>query len=147
MNESKDAPPKPKLLMSREQSTMVSSWNEMLGVEELKGGKWRIGVFGYKVLESIYDLLPEDQLYNEDGEIKVPTEWDGQKIRGLADGEYLETEELMSANEDSEEFYASSLQVALDYCRRNGWDQEKGFQEAWDELTTLVGQKPSERNS
>lgn len=133
--------------MSREQSTFVSTWNEMLGVEKLKGDKWRIGVFGYDLLESIYDLVPEDQLYDEDGEIKVPTEWDGRKIRGLADGEYLETDELVLANQDIVEFDVSCLQRALNYCQENGWDKENGFQKAWDELATLVGEKRSERNS
>jgi len=142
MTESNDTPSRPNILLSREQSTMVSSWNEMLGVEKLEGGKWRIGVFGYKTLESIFDLIPEDQLYNDDGDIKVPTEWKGQKIRGLADGEYLETEELVSANEYTAEFDASTLQVALDYCRGNGWDRENDFQKAWDELVILVATKP-----
>jgi hypothetical protein len=46
-------------------------------------------------LGSIRDLISEDERYDENGNFKVPDEYDGHRIRGLADGEYLETDELV----------------------------------------------------
>jgi hypothetical protein len=80
------------------------------------------------------------QLYDEEGELRVPKEWEGQKIRGLGDGEYLETEELL-CREEGVEFDASSLHLALAYCEENEWDKYEGFQKAWDELSELVAHK------
>ena len=132
----------PIVLMSREQSTMASTWSEMLGIEQLENGKWRIGIYCHNWLGSISDLIPEDQLYDEDGELRVPTEWNGKKILGLADGEYLETEEIVS-RDNGVEFDVSSLQLALAYCRERKWDKVTAFERAWNELCTVVTKRPS----
>jgi hypothetical protein len=79
------------ILMSREQSTMVSCWTELLGPADEGDGTWTIAVYGYEWLGSIYGLIPEGERYEEDGGFKVPVEYEGHRIRGLADGEYLET--------------------------------------------------------
>ena len=110
------------ILILREQSTMASTWTELLGVENLGDGKWCIGCYAHNWLGSIFDLVPEDQLYDENEELIVPTEWEGQKIIGLGDGEYLETEELIS-KDDKVEFDASTIQLALDYCTVNEWEK------------------------
>ena len=64
-------------------------------------------------------------------------EWEGQRIIGLGDGEYLETDELVS-QDDEVHFDASTHEHALNYCRESAWDECADFQNAWDELTALV---------
>jgi hypothetical protein len=53
-------------IVTREQSTMASTWNELLGIQHLGNGKWSIGSYKHHWLDSIYDLVPEDQLYDEE---------------------------------------------------------------------------------
>lgn len=48
-------------------------------------------------------------MYDEAGELIVPEQWDGHKIIGLADGEYLETNELASS--DYVDFSAANIEI------------------------------------
>ena len=50
----------PKILMSREGSSMASTWTEHLCVSCIKG-TWLIGEYGYNWLASIDDTLLESQ--------------------------------------------------------------------------------------
>ena len=130
----------PITLLVREQSTMVSSWNEMLCLERLHEGKWTLGVYGYNWLGSIRDLIPEDECYDEDGNFKVPDEYEGHRILGLADGEYLETDELVKdPNAENITFDKASLASAREYAAQNQWDRAPGFEAAWKELIEIVG--------
>lgn len=126
------------ILMTREQSSMVSTWNEMLCLNRLASGKWYIGVYGYEVLGSIDDLVPEDERqYDEDGRIIVPDEIDGRRVLGLEDGEYVQTDQLVE-REIGVEFDATDVEAARDYIRDDGWDKYEEFQAAWDRLNKLV---------
>ena len=131
----------PIILMSREQSSMVSTWNEMLGATKLSNGKWRIDTYGHEILGSIYELIPEAELYDENDELKIPKVWKGQKIFGLADGEYLETYNLF-CNEDGVAFDSADLKVALDWCKHERWDRHPDFPKAWKELSAMVSPQP-----
>jgi hypothetical protein len=117
------------LLLSREESSMASCWTSHLGLSKVTEKLWRIGTYGYNWLGSIYDLIPEGQLYDDAGEIIIPDEWEGQKIRGLADGEFLETDELVTA--DYVEFSADCAHVARDFCNDRGWCDIPDFELAW----------------
>lgn len=134
-------PTKPvQLLLSREQSSMVSTWDEQLGLVQESDKRWRIGTFGYQWLGSIHELVPESQRYTEDGELVVPETWDGKKIIGLADGEYLQTDELVTS--DDLEFTAATLKTAREFCKSRGWTDHPKFELAWLHIETSV--KPSE---
>ena len=127
-------------LMSRERSTMVSSWTEVLGIEDAGDGKWSLGVYVYNWLGSIDDLIPEEERYEEDGSFKVPDEYNGHRIRGLADDEYLEADELVkNPDVDTITFDKSSLAVAREYASRNQWDRQPGFESSWKRLLKIVG--------
>ena len=121
--------PKVHLLLSREESSMVSTWTNHLGLSKISEKTWRIGTYGYNWLGSIYDLVPEDQLYDEAGELVIPDEWEGHKVLGLADGEYLETDELVSS--DYVDFTQSQIKIARAFCSESGWsdlaDFDRGF--------------------
>lgn len=134
-------PTKPvKLLLSREQSSMVSTWAEQLGLVRDSENIWRIGTFGYQWLGSIHELVPESQRYTEDGELVIPETWDGKRIIGLADGEYLQTDELVTS--DDLEFTAATLKTAREFCKSRGWTDHPRFELAWLHIETTV--KPSE---
>jgi hypothetical protein len=128
------------LILSREESTMVSTWEEHLGLLQMSNKLWRIGTFVYQWIGSIYDLIPESQLYSDDGELIVPEEWDGKKIIGLADGEYLQTNELDTA--DYVEFAPKSMKSALEFCKSRGWAAHPNFELAWLQIEASV--KPFE---
>jgi len=124
------------LLALREQSSMVSTWEEHLGLERLSENTWRIGTFGYEWIGSVYDLVPEDQLYSEDGEFEIPEFWDGKKIIGLADGEYLQTDELIAA--DEVDFESSELHKPLDFCKSRGWTEIPQFDSVWQTILDIL---------
>lgn len=127
---------KVELLLSREQSSMASSWDEHLGYCQVSEKKWRIGTYGYEWIGSIYELVPEEELYDDDGELVVPEEYQGRKIIGLADGEYLQTEDLVS--EDYIDFTPSQIRRARTYCLEQGWDKVEGFDQAWLRFVKVV---------
>jgi len=136
----------PIILMSRENSNRTETWEEMLGIKDLGNGKWLISEYRYNMLGWVADLIPEHQRYDEEGNIKVPNEWNGQQIRRLVGdlgNESFETYELVCDPDKGEkQFDASTLfNVALDYCRLNEWDKREGFRKAWQKLIALVTQQ------
>lgn len=124
------------LLASREESSMVSTWTNHLGLERLAEGRWRVGTYGYELIGSFYDLVPEEQWYTEDGELAIPDFWEGHRIIGLADGEYLETDELVTA--DYADFMADQLEIASEFCESRGWADRENFESAWAKLLSSV---------
>jgi hypothetical protein len=128
------------LVLSREQSTMVSTWCEKLCLVQESDKLWRIGTFVYEWIGSIYDLVPEDQRYSDEGELVVPETWEGKKIIGLVDGEYLQTDELVTS--DDLEFTAATLKKAREFCKSRDWTDHPKFDLAWLHIETSV--KPSE---
>jgi hypothetical protein len=133
MNTTKDLPPT--ILMSREGSSMASTWTEHLCVSCLDG-KWLIGEYGYNWAASIDDI-PEEERYTEDGELKIPEEWDGHKVLGIADGEYIETDELVERGNDIE-FRENELNKAIDFAVNYGWNDYPNFDKAMKQLEKIV---------
>lgn len=129
------------ILLSREESSMVSCWTNHLGFSKISEDLWRIGTYGYNWLGSIYDLVPEDQLYDEAGDLIVPEQWEGHKIIGLADGEYLETDELVSS--DYVDFSPAEIETARDFCDERGWSDVEEFDRAFMRIISEVKPKPT----
>ena len=72
-------------------------------------GYWvNMGTTGQPVLIT----FPKEERYSEDGAFKVPDEWKGHKVIGIADGEYIETEELVERGNEIE-FTAQSIGIRL----------------------------------
>ena len=117
---------------------MASSWTEMLCLDKLAKDRWRHGFFSPMWLGSIYDLVPEEELYDADGELVIPETWEGHKIVGLGDGEYLETDELLERGE-SIEFSRAELDTVHNSCRAKGWSDVARFNDAWSSLQRIVG--------
>ena len=135
MNTTKDLPPT--ILMSREGSSMASNWTEHLCVS-CTGGKWLIGEYGYNWAASIDDI-PEEERYTEDGELKIPEVWDGHKVSGIADGEYIETDELVERENDLE-FKNNEIEKAIGFAFEFGWNDCANFDDAMKRLRKIVTQ-------
>ncbi|MDI2078362.1 hypothetical protein, partial [Bradyrhizobium sp. Mp27] len=100
-------------------------------------GKWYVGIYGYKRLGNIYDLIPEDQqVYDEDGRIVPPKELNGRPVFDVKD-EFVLTDELVERKEGVV-FDVATLEIARDYIREHGWDKYDEFRTAWDRLNKLV---------
>lgn len=127
----------PTILMSREGSSMASTWTEHLCVSRI-GDRWFIGEYGYNWAASIYDL-PEEDRYTENGELKVPEMWDGHKVIGIADGEYIETEELVDRG-NYIEFRSADIQIAINFGIEFGWSQYQEFSVAMTKLEAIVSE-------
>jgi hypothetical protein len=125
------------ILLSREGCSMVSVWDEYLGLVRVAGVYWRLSLCRYDTVGSIYDLVPEDQLFDDDGELIVPEFWDGKKIISLEDGEYLLVDELVEGDEYVE-FSASSIDLAREFCEAGDWTEQAGFGPAWARIECAV---------
>ncbi len=133
---------KPEILMSREGSSMASTWEEYLCLSRTED-RWLLGEYGYNWAVNAYDL-PENKQKRDDDELYVPEEWEGHKVLGIADGEYIETDELVSRGNDIE-FDLKSVDKAIKFATDYEWGQYEGFREAMDKLKLMVSQ--SERTS
>lgn len=132
-----DEPPSVQLLLTKELSSMVSTWEEHLGFQQISEGRWRVGTFVYNWLS--VDAIPEADRYSEDGELVIPDVIDGRKILGLVDGEYLETDELIAR--DEVEFGVKDLKLARQFCLSQGWDEITDFEYAWFLMESTVKPK------
>jgi hypothetical protein len=125
----------PTMLMSREGSSMASTWTEHLCVSCVDG-KWLIGEYGYNWAASI-DEIPEEERYTDDGNLKIPEEWDGHKVIGIADGEYIETDELVDRGNNIE-FLSSDIHAAVKFGIEFGWRKYQEFPIAMGKLRAII---------
>ena len=114
---------------------MSSSWEEHLCISR-DGMLWTLGEYGYNWAASI-DEIPEDERYTEDGDINVPDEWKGHKVLGIADGEYIETDELVE-NGNSVQFDFASLSKAINFAKEFEWDQLPDYRSAMQRIESMV---------
>jgi len=124
------------ILLSREKSSMVSTWTEMIGFLKLDSGDWIIGNCGHEIIGSIYDLLTEEQLNAEDG-FQIPEEVNGIRVHGIEDGEYLESEEIIFYD-DTATFNRESFQRAVDYFEMYDWNTHPEYGIALQKLRSKV---------
>jgi len=96
----------------------------------------------------VHDLIPEDELFDEDGEMVIPEFLNGQAV-ALEDGEYLVGDTLVeSAGCDPVQFEVADMDVGLDFCRESGWAQERHFMRVWRRAQCMVrmdGEVPPSR--
>ena len=124
-------------LLTREESSMSSAWDVHLYLEFLPDDSVKLLTCRHEILGSIYDLVPEEKLYDADGEIKVPKKVNGKVIVGLADGEYLEVEDLYVESESSP-FTSMNADAMQSYCVNEKWDRVQGFDGAIVKVDTYL---------
>ena len=125
------------ILLKRERSSIVSTWTEMLGAIETAHGCWVIGNCGHEIIGSIYDLVPNENLYDEDGYFKIPQEINGVAVFGLADGEYLESEEFVF-DDCPITFTKENISDVIEYCEQYEWNKHPDFNKALDKIKAMV---------
>ncbi len=94
---------------SRENSTMVSTWNTYLCIERISDSEYKLCVRGYEILCEVYDYQKEiGKEDDEDFDIyeNLPETYNGMEVRGVEDGEYIVGGDLVETGneEDDEEF-------------------------------------------
>jgi hypothetical protein len=55
------------ILLSREKSSMASTWTEMVGFFQDENGDWVLGNCGYEILGSVYDVSSGAKHYKPGG--------------------------------------------------------------------------------
>lgn len=93
----------------------------------------------YEILGSIYELVPEDELYDEQGNMVFPAEVNGQEVIGLADGEFVQVENLLESG-PSLEFLSDQVEAAKAFAGDHGWSSYSGFDVAMKQLDQYVQQ-------
>ena len=124
------------ILLSREQSSMASTWTEMIGFFQEKSDDWVLGNCGHEIIGSIYDLLTEEQLHADDG-FQIPEEINGVKVHGIEDGEYLESEEIIFYD-DTVRFNRETFQKSIDYFEMYDWNKHPEYEIALNKLRSSV---------
>jgi hypothetical protein len=136
------------VLLHRECSSMVSTWNEYLCIERLRSSKFSLSTCVHEMLGPVHDFIPEDELYDEEGEMVIPETIDGKSV-WLEDGEFLMTDTLI---EDPGcgpvEFGATDIDAALNFCKEAEWSKQAHFLRVWRRIKDLVrseGRSPAAR--
>jgi hypothetical protein len=106
-------------LAAREASSMSSIWTEILALEKLSTGNWQLHQGRLEILGSIYDL-EESKIYDDDGNLVPPKSYQGQRIIGLEDGEYLLTNNF-SSEISSEKFFAGNHTIYRPFLLEHDW--------------------------
>ncbi len=124
------------ILLSREKSSMASTWTEMVGFFQELSGEWVLGNCGHEIIGSIYDLLTKEQRDAEDG-IEIPEEINGVKVYGIEDGEYLQSEDIVFYDEVVT-FNQKTIQKAIDYLENYDWSTHPEYETALLKIKTKV---------
>ncbi len=123
-------------LLSREKSSMVSTWTEMIGFIESENGEWVLGNCGHEILGNIYELLSVEQLNADDG-FQIPEEINGVKVIGITGGEYLESEDVVF-HDETVTFNRDNFQKALDYFEMYDWNTHPKYEIALQKLKVAI---------
>lgn len=119
-----------KILLTREISSMGACFEQHLCLEQIDHGLLRLSTCRYEIIGSVYDLIPEEELYDDNGEINVPSFWEGKEVIGLTDGEYMEINNLVEES-SSADFGFHTIELAREFCKSEQWSKLEEFKKAW----------------
>ena len=68
---------------------------------------------------------------------KIPDEWNGHKVLGIADGEYIETDELVG-NGNEIDFETKTIADAIAFASEFKWNTHPNFDEAMKQIQLIV---------
>lgn len=123
-----------RLLAAKESSSMVSTWTDVLALEKTTEGLWRLHNGGFEILGRIYSLEGVTVKYGDDGQVIAPKKYQGQKVLGLADGEYLIVDRFYS-EEQSPPFEYHQMPIWREFLKEHGWIDDKDGLHTLHELT------------
>lgn len=118
---------------AKEVSSMASAWTEILALQKQIDGRWKLHQGRLEILGSIYDL-EEDKIYDEEGNLVIPKSYCGQRIVGLADGEYLVTNKFESEFE-SNPFLPKEFGIYRPFLVEHEWMEVAIFRQ----ISNIIG--------
>lgn len=105
---------------AREDSSMSSTWTKILALEHVDGFNFRLHQGQLETIGSIYEL-PEGKLRHDvDGNEICPRSYDGERVVGLADGEFMQINKFY-AEESSGPFSSMDISNGQTFLQDNGW--------------------------
>jgi hypothetical protein len=117
----------PKIIASRESSTMVSTWTEYLRLSVIGEGSASLEICQYEVLaEADYGEDDEDQ--------PLPEQLEGKKVVGISQDGYVVGGDLV-CGDDQFSFTRADIEEALQWLSDENWKVTK---EMTDELRSSV---------
>jgi hypothetical protein len=107
-------PEYPKILASREASSMVSTWTEYLRLSKPNKNNALLEICRYEGLG--------EQKWDEEGEpVEPPDEIDGKKVVGVEDGIIIGGELTCWHHDESFAFMPTTLAAAIEWLKSHGW--------------------------
>ena len=120
-------------ISAKEVTSMASVWTEILTLQKQIDGRWKLHQGRLEILGSIYDL-EEDKIYDDEGNLVIPKSYCGQRIVGLADGEYLVTNKFESEFE-SNPFLSKEFGIYRPFLVEHEWMEVAIFRQ----ISNIVG--------
>lgn len=129
-----------KILMSREESSMVSTWDVHLCLETA-GGTLQLSNRQYEGLASVHDYEVESE--EGDVEYDLPDEIDGKAVVGISDDMVVGGELVYFDEDDSIELSVGELKAARGWLNQHRWDFRAGFRAAWRDIKEEMARLPN----
>jgi hypothetical protein len=106
-------------IAAKEMTSMSSTWTKILALEKLSDGNWQLHQGRLETIGSIYDL-DEDKIYDDDGNLVIPKSYQGRRVIGLADGEFLLTNNF-EIEISSQHFFAGEHKTYRPFLVEHDW--------------------------
>ena len=123
-----------KVISSKENSSMASIWTTFLCLERLSEDEYQVCIRAYEILCTADDIREELNLIEDmyfDIYEHLPDIYNGKKVEGIDDGEYIFGGDLEEMNNEVDDevciFNKDNPEPIKDYLRRNGWPLENYF--------------------
>lgn len=127
------------ILMTMEKSSMASTWGVMLKLTDLGAGNWDLTECGQEIIGNFYELVPEEERFDDNGEMIIPQEIDGKKVLGIEDGEWLLGEGIVDG--EGVTFKKETLAKAKDFLEEYEWTLSAQYEALWWEIVRRVSQE------
>lgn len=121
-------------LIERNRSSLVSAWQERLGLKPLNANLWMLGTYKFRWVG--LDSLPDICWDETTGVVLLPEFFNGKRVRGLVDGEFVEIDDVYCS--DSCDFECHDLDSAMAFCESRGWCTHPMFGSCWQTLVRIV---------
>lgn len=107
-------------LAAMEGSSMASTWTDLLALEKLDDGQWRLHHGALQMAGSLCDIPEGRRRYDDDGNIVPPRTFRGEKVAGIADGEFILIDKFFS-DASSPPFKKDQWHIAEKFLLEHGW--------------------------
>lgn len=127
------------ILMTMEKSSMASTWEVMLKLTDLGEGNWNLSECGQEIIGNFYELVPEENRFDDNGEMLIPEVIDGKKVIGIEDAEWLLGEDIVDG--EGVTFNKETLMRAKEFLEEYEWTLSEHYDELWTEIIRRVNKQ------